>query len=534
MTPERYQAIVIGADLNGLTTAAYLAKAGLRVLLLEPRDTPGRELSTEEIAPGFRLDACVHDAGWIPSEILRDLSISHVQREILRPDPAVLALDTDGGHLTFWRDPERTSDEIAKRSPEDARRWIPFMRQLRRLATFLESVYRAAPPSPLGTTVRDALTLFRLARRLRGLGRRDMTELLRVLPMPVADLLDDWFESDLLKGTLGCCAATGIFQGPRSGGTAFVLLHHLVGADAGVFRPRGLVRGGVSKLAEAFSTALRAWGGEIRYGVPVERLVMDDGRVSGVVTADGIRYAAERVVSSLDPARTFLELADQSYVNPEFLRAVRQIKFRGAWAKVNLALGELPRFAHTGAAGQALGGVICISPGIDYLERAYDAAKHGTISHHPYLEATIPSLHDPALAPPGKHVMSVIFRYAPYRLGDGQWDAAAGDAVGDLAVRTLAEYAPNLPSAILHRQVLTPSDLAVQYGLPEGNEYQGELTLDQVLFMRPVAGWGTYRMPLPGLFLCGSGTHPGGGIAGGAGRNAARAVIRDLKTRREA
>jgi phytoene dehydrogenase-like protein len=399
MTPERYQAIVIGADLNGLTTAAYLAKAGLRVLLLEPRDTPGRELSTEEIAPGFRLDACVHDAGWIPSEILRDLSISHVQREILRPDPAVLAPDTDGGHLTFWRDPERTSDEIAKRSPEDARRWIPFMRQLRRLATFLESVYRAAPPSPLGTTVRDALTLFRLARRLRGLGRRDMTELLRVLPMPVADLLDDWFESDLLKGTLGCCGATGIFQGPRSGGTAFVLLHHLVGADAGVFRPRGLVRGGVSKLAEAFSTALRAWGGEIRYGVPVERLVMDDGRVSGVVTADGIRYAAERVVSSLDPARTFLELADHSYVNPEFLRAVRQIKFRGAWAKVNLALGELPRFAHTGAAGQALGGVICISPGIDYLERAYDAAKHGTISHHPYLEATIPSLHDPALAP---------------------------------------------------------------------------------------------------------------------------------------
>lgn len=532
MTASRYDAIIIGADLNGLTAAGYLAKAGHRVLVLESRAGPGAELCTEEIAPGFRLDTCVHDAGWIPPEILRDFAISNLQETILRPDPAMLTLHPDGSHLTFWRDLDRTRDEIARRSPRDAQRWIPFSQRVQRFAMFLQSVYRSPPPRPHSTSVRDAFRLLGLARRLRGLGRRDMIELLRVLPMSVADLLDDWFESDLLKGALGGCALTGIFQGPRSGGTAFVFLHHLVGADVGVFRPRGLVRGGVQTLAHAFSSALQAHGGEIRYGVRVQRLTVLNGRISGVLTAEGEAHVSQCVVSSLDPAKTFLELVEPTHLTPEFLHAVRQIRFRGAWAKVNLALSELPRFGRATVDGDALSGVICVSPSIDYLERAYDDAKHGGISRHPYLEITLPSLQDPAVAPPGQHVMSVIFRYAPYRLSEEKWNPATREAVGDLAVRILAEYAPNVPNAILHRQVISPADLEDRFGLPEGNEYQGELTLDQVLFMRPVAGWCAYRMPVPGLFLCGTGTHPGGGITGGAGRNAARAVIHDLEKKR--
>ncbi len=348
-----------------------------------------------------------------------------------------------------------------------------------------------------------------------------MIDLLRVLPMAVAELLDDWFEADALKGTLAAGAVSGVLQGPRSGGTAFGLLHHLVGQ--GAFRCPATVRGGVGVLAHALAATARQHGAEIRTGAAVERITVKDGRAAGVVLASGEELAARTIVSAADPRRTLLGLVEPIHLDPDVALAVRHIRCRGPLAKVNLALDELPRLPPPGLTGH---GVVSISPSLDYLEHAFDDAKHGAISRKPYCEIRVPSVLDPSLAPRGKHVMSVLVQYAPYHLRDG-WTAAQREALGDAVVATLAEYAPNLPAAILHRQVLTPKDLEDGWGLTEGSLYHGELSLDQILFMRPVPGWSRYRTPLEGLYLCGPGAHPGGGIAGLAGRNAARTILQD-------
>jgi phytoene dehydrogenase-like protein len=355
-----------------------------------------------------------------------------------------------------------------------------------------------------------------------------MVELLRTVPMSVGELLDDWFETDILKGVLGARGVTGVLQGPRSGGTAFVLLHHQVGRPVGAFRAPHAVRGGVGSLARALTAAATSFGAEVRTGAEVVRVLSKGGRATGVVLQNGDEIAARRVVSGADPRRTFLDLCDPSRLTPDFVRAVRSVRYRGAWAKVNLALGALPTFAALRDAGEtALRGTISISPSLDYLERAYDDAKYGRVSDRPYLEIRIPSLADASLAPPGRHVMSIEVQYAPYRLREGEWDDSARDALGDRVVETLAAYAPELPGSILHRQVLTPRDLETTFALTEGHTYHGEMTLDQILFMRPVAGWSRYRTPVGGLYLCGAGTHPGGGIAGVPGANAARVILKD-------
>jgi phytoene dehydrogenase-like protein len=364
---------------------------------------------------------------------------------------------------------------------------------------------------------------------LRGLGKREMMELLRVLPMSVQELLDDWFESDALKGTLGASGITSLQQGPRSGGTAFLMLHHHVGNESGVFRARTALEGGTAGLTNALLSAARERGVEIRCCSDVTRILVEDGRATGVLLDGGTEVRSRRVVSSADPRRTMLALADPQYLQPDFVRAVRAIKYRGVSGIVHFALGELPRFSARGANGDgaALGGVISISPSLEHLERAYDDAKYGGVSRHPYLEATIPSLLDPSLAPPGRHVMSVRVQYAPYRLRDGAWDDARRDSLGELVTRTLADYAPNFPGAVLHREVLTPLDIEQRYALTEGQPDHGQLTLDQILFMRPVPGYARYRTPIDGLYLCGSGAHPGGRVAGGAGRLAATAILEE-------
>jgi phytoene dehydrogenase-like protein len=526
-----YDAVVIGAGINGLAVAAMLARGGERVLVVERGDAPGGSAATHELAPGFRVDGCACDVGWIDPLLDRALELGRHGLRVLRSEATVFTPLPDGDSLTLWRDARRTSEELARHSEADARRWGAFSERMAHIAGFLRSLYVEQAPTPSAGSVAELLALVKVGRRLRGLGRREMTELLRVLPMSVQELLDDWFESDALKATLGASGITSLLQGPRSGGTAFLMLHHHVGNEPGVFRARTAVQGGPAGLASALWSAARERGVEIRCCSDVTRITVEDGRATGVLLDGGTEVRSRRVVSSADPRRTMLELADPQHLQPDFVRAVRNIKYRGVSALVHLALGELPRFAARGANGdgEALRGVISISPSLEHLERAYDDAKYGGISRRPYLEATIPSLLDPSLAPSGRHVMSVRVQYAPYRLRDGAWDDARRESLGDLVMQTLAEYAPNLRDIVLHRDVLTPADIERRYALTEGQPDHGQLTLDQILFMRPVPGHARYRTPIDGLYLCGSGSHPGGRVAGGAGRLAAKAILQESR-----
>jgi phytoene dehydrogenase-like protein len=529
-----YDAVVIGAGLNGLVAAAYLAKEGQRVLVLERREIVGGTAVTEEVYPGFRFDTCRHDTGWLAPRIARDLKLGRHGLETIDVDANVFVPHPGGGrsdYLLLHRDPHRSAALIRKHSLGDAAKWRAFAVRIHRLAGFLEAAYTTAAPAVDATSAGELLSLAGLGARLRRLGKVNMVELLRTVPMSVGELLDDWFETDILKGALGACGVTGILQGPRSGGTAFVLLHHQVGRPVGAFRTPTAIRGGVGTLSTALAAAARSFGADVRTDAEVVRVRVDGGRAHSVILRNGDEITARRVVSSADPRRTFLQLCDPARLDPVFVRSVRNIRYRGAWAKVNLALDRLPTFSALRGEGSevALRGVISISPSLTYLERAYDAAKYGRVSEHPVLEVRIPSLADPTLAPEGKHVMSIEVQYAPYHLRGAEWTDGARDALGDRVIDTLAAYAPGLAASILHRQVLTPRDLESVFSLTEGHAYHGELTLDQILFMRPVAGWSRYRTPIRDLYLCGAGTHPGGGIAGAAGANAARAILKEGK-----
>ncbi len=392
-------------------------------------------------------------------------------------------------------------------------------------AAILEEVCARPAIRPAGPLL-ELVPFLGVGRRVRSLGRERMTELFRVLPLPAYDLLDDTFEDDLLKGVLGAIAVRGIFQGPRSPGTSLVLLHHHVGSPTGVFGLRTVVQGGVGGLAAALAAAVRERGVEIRCGAEVARIATGNGRAAGVSLEDGGEIGARAVLSGADPARTFLDLAGAEHLDPDFVHAVRNIRFRGGHARVHLALSEAPRFE---GLPESPRGSIVIAPELDYVERAYDDAKHGGVSDRLVLEARIPSLADPSLAPPGRHVMSVDVRFVPVGYAAPTGDGPSREALGDRVVELLAERAPNLPGAILDRRVLTPVDLEARYGLTGGDPFQGELGLDQLLFMRPVPGWASYRTPIEGLYLCGAGTHPAGAITGASGRNAANAIREDLE-----
>ena len=402
-----YDVIVIGSGLDELVAAGLLAKAGRKVLLLEARATLGGAMVTEEIAPGFKVDAAAHDAGWLSPNIIQALELARHGLTLLESEVTSFTPMAGCSPLLLWRDQTKTVESIRRRSPADAARWPEFAARMARLAGFLEHAYSAPPPRPVSTRPADLLALLGVGLRLRGLGRKEMVELLRVLPMPVADLLDEWFADDVLKGTLGASGITHLFQGPRSAGTAFLMLHHQVGQPAGCFRARTTAKGGVGALVGALAAAAKKFGADIRTGADVTRIAVQGGRAAGVVLQGGQEFRARVVASGADARRTFLQLVDPAESDPEFLRAVQHIKSRGVWAKVNLALDGLPDFSALPGDGPHLSGVISISPSLDHLERAYDAAKHGGVSTRPYLEAVIPSLADPGLAPAGKQVMSV-------------------------------------------------------------------------------------------------------------------------------
>ena len=522
-----YDAIVIGGGPNGLVAAATLGKAGRRVLLIERESELGGQSRAVEVATGFRAPISA-DAGWLPPSVARELGLG--RQPTVTPEISVAVADDDGGFLVLPREPSRAAEVLRARSPSDATRWPGFVETVGKLAGFLEALYQVPAPQIDSRSIGEILPLLGLGRKLRSLGREDMIELLRVMPMPIQDLLDDAFESPVLKAAVAAAGVQGIRQGPRSGGTSFVLLHHLVGAPAGSMRARSWWHEGPEAFTVAAEGAARQRGVVIRSGTDVSHVIVRDDAVAGVALYGGEEITAPVVVSTADPSRTLLRLVDPVWLDPEFLHALGTIKFRGSTAIVCYAIDRLPELPGVPSAEQALAGVVSLTSGMNALERAYDAAKYGTMSEEPHIEITVPSLRWPSLAPAGKHVVTATARYAPYALrGGGAWDATRACTLADTVTAAIARVIPRFADSVLHHTVLTPADIETQFGLTEGAATQGELTLDQILFMRPVPGWARHAMPIDGLYLGGAGTHPGPGILGGSGLLAARRVLADRK-----
>ncbi len=522
-----YDAIIIGAGHNGLVTAATLAQAKHRVLVLERRTTLGGAAATEEIFSGFKFNTGAHDAGLFRPEIITALQLERHGLQLMKSHVAAFAPQPNGSGLTLWRDEQKNFAEIARFSQADAEKFPAFVRLLHTLAEGLRSLLLLTPPNVAQNSLEELLAWAKAGLKIKNLGKREMMEFLRVLPMTAAEFLNEWFESQALKGLLGSTSVTGSMQGPQASGTAFVLLYHYLGEVNGGFRASSFVRGGMGQLAAALANATQAHGAEIRTNAEVVQLIHKEEKASGVLLKTGEEISARTIISNADPRRTFFKLVGAPNLGPTFVRRVRNIRYRGTTAKMNLALSGLPRFK--GAESEAqLSGHIIICPSLEYLERAYDDAKYGNYSQQSHLDIVIPSLLDNSLAPSGQHVMSITMQYAPYKLRESNWEEQR-EALGDHIINTLARYAPNLKELILHRQVITPLDWDREYGLTEGGEFHGQMGLDQLLFMRPVAGFGQYRTPIENLYLCGAGTHPGGGVTGAPGYNAAREVLKDLR-----
>jgi phytoene dehydrogenase-like protein len=523
-------AIIVGGGHNGLVCAAYLARAGKKVVVLERRERVGGAAMSEEVFPGFRFSVFSYVVSLLRPEIFRELELPRHGLHVLPLESTITPLP-NGDYLGQWNDHDQNRRELARHSPRDAEAYDEFGRELHLMARAIKPLLAVAPPDPASLAPGNLLELAKLRRYFRDLGSEKFHMLHRLLTMSSADYLDRWFESEVLKATKSASGIIGTMLGPRSPGTAYVLLHHYMGELDGVFRAWGFAKGGNGSVSEAIAGAARAAGAEIRCGAPVQKVLISNGRATGVVLESGEEVKGKLVISNADPRRTFLGLVGEKELPDDFVAAIRRFRFRGSSAKVNLALGELPRFTCLAKDGppQLLPhyrGAFSISPSVEYLERAYDDAKYGEISRRPYMDIIIPSMLDPGMAPPGKHVMSIFVQYAPYHLNGG-WTDARREQLGDAVVNTLAEYAPNIRSAILHRQVVTPADIERIIGLSEGNIFQGELSLQQMFFLRPAPAWSRYRTPIKNLWQCGSGTHPGGGVMGASGRNAAQAILRE-------
>jgi phytoene dehydrogenase-like protein len=524
---REYDVIVIGGGHNGLTAAAYLARAGRKVLVLERRHVLGGAAVTEEIFPGFKFSVCSYVVSLLRPEIIRELDLPRHGLEILPLDGTFTPMP-DGNHLWRMNDHARTRREITRHSRVDAEAYDEYGKAMVDMGRFVKPILTMLPPDPTSLHPRDLRTLLFLVERFRGLPRQDQYNLVQLMTMSAVDFLDQWFETDVLKATMSASGIIGTFLGVRSPGTAYVLLHHYMGEIDGAFRSWGLSRGGTGAISESIASAARLAGVEIRTQAAVAGITIRDNAARGVVLDNGDEIAAKVVASSLDPRQTFVRFIDRGVLPADFQDDIDRYKFRGSSGKVNLALDALPDFTCMPGAGAHLRGAISISPSVDYMERAYDSAKYGRFSRRPYIDVVIPSLTDPSVAPPGKHVMSCFVQYAPYDLTEGTWDEKR-EEFGDTVIQTLAEYAPNLPGIVRDRQVLTPLDFEREWGLSEGNIFQGELTLEQLFFLRPAPGWSQYRTPVRQLYMCGSATHPGGGIMGAPGRNAALRILADTK-----
>jgi phytoene dehydrogenase-like protein len=520
----RYDAIVIGGGINGLTCAAHLAKNGVRTVLVEQRGSLGGCATESELAPGFTVPTLAHATGQIRGDVVEELQLYLHGLEFTDTSNHVTALSPDGRALVVWDDARRTADGLRAWSAKDAAAWPAFQQSMYKLGALIGGIFIDSPPSVDAPTTRDVFGLMQTLGTFRSLPKADQWRLLRWGPMAVADLVSEVIETELLRATVAADGVFGAMLGPWSAGSGLQLL--LTAANRSLAWPGGrIVRGGPIAFARALEQAAVRHGVEIRTGDGVTRIEVKDDRAIGVTLGGGGHLEARAVISAVDPKRTFLSLCEAEHLPPEFLWRIKHYRTRGTLAKVNLALASLPQFA--GASRDMLAGRVRIAPDLDYLERAFDHAKYGRYSPHPWIEFTVPSLGDPTSAPTGAHVLSAYAQFAPYTLREGDWDSSR-EALGNAVVDTLALYAPDIKSLIVAAETLTPLDFERGWGLSGGHIFHGELSLDQFFTMRPLLGYGQYRTPLRGLFLCGSGTHPGTGLTGGSGLNAAREMARAL------
>jgi phytoene dehydrogenase-like protein len=531
---QRYDAVIIGGGHNGLISAAYLARAGLKTLVLERRHVLGGAAVTEEIVPGFRFSVASYVVSLLRPEVIRDLNLPKYGLDILPLDGTFTPLrpgeGAPGGDY-LWRvnDHGRTVRELRRWSKNDAEAYEEYGQLMVEMARFIKPILGIVPADPTDNDPRPLMPLASLARRFSQLPERQQAVFVQLMTMSAADFLDQWFETDPLKATMSASGIIGTYQGIRSPGTAYVLLHHYMGEIDGAFRAWGIPKGGTGGVSYSIARAAQALGAEIRTEAPVARIVVKHGKATGIVLENGDEIEASHVLSSADAKVTFLDLLEPGSLDAEFEQEVRRFKFRGSSGKVNLAVDRLPDFTCLPGEGEHLRGAISFSPSMEEMELAYDDAKYGHWSERPYVDMIIPTLVDPGMAPPGKHVISCFVQYAPYKLAPelGTWDDNGNrEKFGDAVINRIAEFAPNIRDIIIGRQVLTPLDIERTMGLTEGNIFQGELSLEQLFFNRPVPGYARFRTPVQNLWLSGSSTHPGGGLMGANGRLAALEVLK--------
>lgn len=531
--PLGQRVALIGGGHNALVTAFYLAKGGFKPIVFERNVMVGGGAITDEFHPGFHCSTLAHTLGPLRADVARDMQLEKYECEILYPDPRVFAPTANGDALLFYNDHGKTAAGIARLSDKDAAKYIQFAASLEKIAAVFAEICAITPPAIDRPSAEDLWNLFKTGRSVRSLGKSGIFDLLRWGPMAAADFVSEFFETELIRAVIAARGIFGTALGPWSAGSTAVLLLRAA-ADAHPVGSAAFPRGGLGSFTRALAESAQKAGAEIRTNAEVQHIRVKDGGISGIVLADGEEIAIEAVVSGVDPKRTFFDLLDPTQLDPTFAMRIRNVRAAGTVAKVNVALGGLPTFtALTDAAApdgfiKALSGRIHIGPEIDYLERAFDHSKYGEFSSSPYLDVTIPSLLDPSLAPEGKHVLSAYVQFAPFKLKKGNWDKCRGE-LGDTVIKTLANYAPNLPSLVEFIQVITPQDLETFFGFTGGHIFHGELALDQLFTMRPVLDWARYKTPIRGLFLCGSGTHPGNGLTGASGANAAKEIIHALR-----
>jgi phytoene dehydrogenase-like protein len=524
--PANYDAIIIGAGHNGLVTACYLARTGWRVLVLERRYLVGGACVTEEAFPGFKVSTAAYVNSLFRKEIIRDLRLHEYGLEVLERNPSSFTPFPDRRYLLLGPDTALNSREISKFSPRDAEAYPKYEAMLERVAAVVEPTFTMIPPNVLRPRLGDFWKLFQLGRAFRKLGT-GLSEAVDILTGPARPILDRWFESEQLKATLATDAIIGAMAAPSTPGTAYVLFHHVMGETNGKRGVWGYVRGGMGGLTQALAAAARDLKVEIRCDSEVARILLKDGAVRGVALADGTEFQAPVVASNADAQITFTRLLDPKLLPPDFAEAISRISYDSASLKINVSLSELPNFLACPGSEPGLHhrGTIHICPDQDYIERGFDDAKYGRPSQNPILECTIPSVVDPSVAPPGRHLMSMFIQYAPYKLRGANWDELR-ESFADRCFDVLNEYAPNFKGSVLARQVLTPLDLERTFSLTGGNIFQGAMSLNQLFLFRPVPGFADYRTPIRGLYLCGAAAHPGGGVMGAAGANAARVMLR--------
>ncbi len=525
-----YDAVVVGAGHNGLTAAAYLARAGLTTLVLERRDIVGGCCVTEEIAPGCRVSTTSYIASMLRPEVISDLRLAEYGLRMVPCDPAIQVPFPDGQVVPWWADRERAKAEFKKISAKDAETFVQVDDRLKKLARYLQPFFMEPPPEIDTRSIRGWTDLFHMGRKFRGISSDEVSQLISFLTGSLGEFLDHNYESEKLKTMFLANNVYGKHGGPYQPGTAIGLLFHLLsGGEHELQGFYGHVMGGMGAITQALAASGRKLGVEIRTSAPVAQIDLRDGRARGVVLEDGTEIRARIVLSNADPKRTFLKMVAASELPNEFLHSIRGIKMEGPCAKVNLVLDAEPQFTGTSPNATALERTFyTLVPSLAFAERCYDIAKFGEIPEELWVDCVVSSNADPSLAPAGKHILTCFVQYVPYHLRHGNWDENR-EVLGNRVIKKIAEYAPNVPHAIVARQVLTPLDLERTYGLTEGNIFHGDLRLEQLFFMRPVPGWSQYRTPIDGLYLCGAGAHPGGGVTGAPGHNAAHQVLRDWK-----